>query len=63
MTILVGFSASRQSDASINLAKQIAESAGEPAVAAAIIERPWPPRDDPVEKEYLQYRTEQVRTR
>jgi nucleotide-binding universal stress UspA family protein len=61
MTILVGFSASRQSDASINLAKQIAESAGEPAVAASIIERPWPPRDDPVEKEYLQYRTEQVR--
>ena len=61
MTILVGFSASRQSDAPINLAKQIAESAGEPAVAAAIIERPWPPRGDPVEKEYLEYRTEQVR--
>ncbi len=61
MTILVGFSATRQSDAPINLAKQIAETAGEPAVAAVIIETPWPPRDDPVEKEFLEVRAEQVR--
>jgi len=61
MTILVGFSASRHSQAPINLAKQIAESAGEPAVAAAVVERPWPPKDDPVEKEYVEYLTEQAR--
>lgn len=61
MTILVGFSPSGQGDASINLAAQIAATSGESAVAAAVVERPWPPRDDPGEKEYLEYRSEQVR--
>lgn len=61
MTILAGFSASRHSDAPINLAKQIAESAGEPAVAAAIVERVWPPKPDSVEQEYREYLTEQAR--
>jgi nucleotide-binding universal stress UspA family protein len=61
MTILVGFSATRHGDAPINLAAQIAETTGQPAVAAAVIERPWPPRDDPAEKDYLECRSEQVR--
>lgn len=39
MTILAGFSASRQSDAPINLATRIALSGGETVVAVAIAER------------------------
>ena len=61
MTILVGFSTSRQSDAPINLAIRIARSSGESVVAAAVAERPWPPRSDPVEDEYVDYVTEQAR--
>ena len=61
MTILVGFSASRQSDAPINLAIRIARSSGETVVAAAIAERPWPPKADPVEDEYLGYITDEAR--
>lgn len=62
MTILVGFSTSRQSDAPINLATRIARSSGESVVAAAVAERSWPPRSDPVEDEYLAYVSEQART-
>lgn len=62
MTILVGFSTSRQSDAPINLAIRIARSSGESVVAAAVAERAWPPRSDPVEDEYVDYVTEQART-
>ncbi len=61
MTILVGFSASRQSDAPINLAIRIARSSGETVVAAAIAERLWPPKADPVEDEYLGYVTDEAR--
>jgi nucleotide-binding universal stress UspA family protein len=60
MTILVGFSASRQSDAPINLATRIARNTGEAVLAAAVVERPWPPKGDPVEDEYLRYVTAQA---
>jgi len=60
MTILVGFSASRQSDAPINLATRIARNTGEAILAAAVVDRPWPPKGDPVEDEYLRYVTAQA---
>lgn len=60
MTIIAGFSSSRQGSAPLNLAAQVARSTGDKIVAAAIVERPWPPRDDPVEKEYLNYVTSQA---
>jgi nucleotide-binding universal stress UspA family protein len=60
MTILAGFSASRQGSAPINLAAQIARGTGEKVVAAAVVERPWPPRGDPVEDEYLRYVTSEA---
>lgn len=60
MTILVGFSASRQSNAPINLATRIARNTGESVLAAAVVERPWPPRGDPVEDEYLRFVTAQA---
>jgi nucleotide-binding universal stress UspA family protein len=60
MTIIAGFSSSRQGSAPLNLAAQVARSTGDKIVAAAIVERPWPPRDDPVEKEYLRYVTSQA---
>ena len=55
MTIIAGFSSSRQGTAPLNLAAQIARSAGDDVVATAIVERAFPPRDDPVETEYLSY--------
>lgn len=60
MTIIAGFSSSRQGSAPLNLAAQVARSTGDKIVAAAIVERPWPPRDDPVEKEYLRLVTSQA---
>ena len=60
MTIIAGISASRQGTAPLNLAAQIARCTGDKIVAAAIMERPWPPRDDPVEEEYLRYVTSQA---
>ena len=61
MTIVAGFSASSRGRAPLNLAAQIARSTGEKLVAASIVERPWPPKDDPVEREYLAYLTGQVK--
>ncbi|MUL85333.1 MULTISPECIES: universal stress protein [unclassified Mycolicibacterium] len=55
MTILAAFSASRHSSAPLNLAVQLARTTGEEVIAAAVVERSWPPRDDPVEGEYLNY--------
>lgn len=55
MTILAAFSASRHSSAPLNLAIQLARTTGERVIAAAVVERAWPPRDDPVEGEYLAY--------
>lgn len=60
MTILVGFSASRQGNAPLNLACQISQSANEPVFAAAVVEQDWARPDDPVQNEYLRYRTTQV---
>lgn len=57
MTIIAGFSWSRQGGAPLNLAAQIARCTGEPIVATAIVERPWPPRGEPIEDEYLRYIT------
>lgn len=55
MTILAAFSASRHSSAPLNLAIQLARTTGEQVIAAAVVERVWPPREDPVEGEYLAY--------
>ena len=55
MTIIAGFSASRQGTAPLHLAAQLSRCTGSRIVAAAIVERPWPPRSDPVEEEYLSY--------
>ncbi len=55
MTIIAGFSASRHGSAPINLAAQIAKTSGEKVIAAAVLERSWPPRNDPVEDEYLRH--------
>ena len=60
MTIIAGFSSSRQGSAPLNLAAQVAHNTGDKIVAAAIVERPWPPRDDPVESEYLRHVTSQA---
>jgi len=61
MTIIAAISASRQGAAPLHLAAQIARSTGDKIVAAAVVERPWPPRADPVEDEYLGYVTSQAR--
>ncbi|MET0900734.1 MAG: universal stress protein [Mycobacterium sp.] len=55
MTIIAGFSSSRQGTAPLHLAAQLARCTGARIVAAAIVERPWPPKSDPVEEEYLSY--------
>ena len=55
MTIIAGFSASRHGTAPLHLAAQLSRCTGARIVAAAVIERPWPPRSDPVETEYLSY--------
>ncbi|WKG02394.1 universal stress protein [Mycolicibacterium sp. HK-90] len=55
MTILAAFSASRHSSAPLNLAVQLARTTGEQVIAAAVVERSWPRRDDLVEGEYLAY--------
>jgi nucleotide-binding universal stress UspA family protein len=57
MTILVGFSATRHSDAPINLAVQIALSSGDSVVAAAIVEGSWPPKDHAFDREFVDYVT------
>jgi nucleotide-binding universal stress UspA family protein len=61
MTIIAAISASQQGIAPFHLAAQIARSTGDKIVAAAVVERPWPPRADPVEDEYLGYVTSQAR--
>jgi nucleotide-binding universal stress UspA family protein len=60
MTIIAGFSSSRQGTAPLNLAAQIARSSGDKIIATAIVERPWPPKGDPIEGEYLRYVTSQA---
>ncbi|MDV3128985.1 universal stress protein [Mycobacterium sp. 21AC1] len=60
MTILAAFSASRHSSAPLHLATQIARATGEKVVATAVVERPWPPRLDGVEEQYLGHVTAQA---
>ncbi|HEX2402056.1 MAG TPA: universal stress protein [Mycobacterium sp.] len=60
MTIIAGFSSSRQGTAPLNLAAQISRWTGDKIVAAAIVERPWPAKDDPVEHEYLRHVTSEA---
>ena len=55
MTIIAGFSASRQGTAPLHLAAALSRATGSRVVAAAIVERSWPPKSDPVEEEYLSY--------
>ncbi len=55
MTILAGVSWSGQSSAPLNLAAQISRNTGDKIIATAIVERPWPPKNDPGEDEYLGY--------
>jgi len=61
MTIIAAISASRQGIAPLHLAARIARSTADKIVAAAVVERPWPQRADPVEDEYLGYVTSQAR--
>ena len=55
MTILAAVSWSGQSSAPLNLAAQISRNTGDKISATAIVERPWPPKNDPGEDEYLGY--------
>jgi nucleotide-binding universal stress UspA family protein len=60
MTIIAGFSSSRQGTAPLNLAAQISRWTGDKILAAAVVERPWPAKDDPIEAEYVRYVTSQA---
>ena len=55
MTIIAGFSSSRQGSAPLNLATQLARTTGEKIIAAAVVERALPAGVDPIEDEYRGY--------
>ena len=55
MTIIAGFSSSRQGSAPLNLATQLARTTGEKIIAAAVVERALPAGADPIEDEYRGY--------
>jgi nucleotide-binding universal stress UspA family protein len=55
MTIIAGFSSSRQGSAPLNLATQLARTTGEKVIAAAVVERTLPAGVDPIEDEYRGY--------
>jgi nucleotide-binding universal stress UspA family protein len=55
MTIIAGFSSSRQGSAPVNLAAQLARTTGEKIIAAAVVERVLPAGADPIEDEYRGY--------
>jgi nucleotide-binding universal stress UspA family protein len=52
MTIIAGFSSSRQGSAPLNLAAQLARTTGEKIIAAVVVERALPAGVDPLEDEY-----------
>ena len=52
MTIIAGFSASRQGSAPINLAAQLARTTGEKIIAAVVVERALPPGVNPIEDQF-----------
>jgi nucleotide-binding universal stress UspA family protein len=60
MTIIAGFSASRQGSAPLNLATQLASVAGEKIIAAVIVERIPSTRGNPIEEEFLSHLTAQA---
>lgn len=55
MTIIAGFSSSRQGSAPLNLAAQLSSTTGEKVIAAAIVERTLPPGVDPIDDQYHDY--------
>jgi nucleotide-binding universal stress UspA family protein len=60
MTIIAGFSSSRQGSAPLNLAAQLSRTTGEKVIATAIVERSLPPGIDPIEDEYQGYISDQA---
>jgi nucleotide-binding universal stress UspA family protein len=60
MTIIAGFSASRQGSAPLNLAAQLSRTTGEKIIAAAIVERALPTGVDAIEDEYQGYVSSQA---
>jgi nucleotide-binding universal stress UspA family protein len=60
MTIIAGFSSSRQGSAPLNLAAQLARTTGEKIIAAAVVERLRPTGADPIEDEYRNYLASQA---
>ena len=61
MTIIAGFSSSRQGSAPLNLAAQLARTTGEKIIAAVVVERALPAGVDPIEDEYQGYIASQAR--
>jgi nucleotide-binding universal stress UspA family protein len=55
MTVIAGFSFSRQGAAPLNLATQLARTTGEKIIAAVVVERAIPAGVDPIEDEYRGY--------
>jgi nucleotide-binding universal stress UspA family protein len=55
MTVIAGFSFSRQGAAPLNLATQLARTTGEKIIAAVVVERALPAGVDPIEDEYRGY--------
>jgi nucleotide-binding universal stress UspA family protein len=62
MTVVAGFSSSRQGSGPLNLAAQLARTTGEKVVAAAVVERALPVGVDPIEDEYRGYLASRART-
>ncbi len=62
MTIVVGFSASRQSQAPLNLAVQMAAASGHSIVAVAVVEDSGARAGDPFQKEFIGHLTERTET-
>ena len=60
MTIIAGFSSSRQGSAPLNLAAQLARTTGAKVIAAAVVERARPAGADPIEDEYRGYLASQA---
>jgi nucleotide-binding universal stress UspA family protein len=55
MTIIAGFSSSRQGSAPLNLAAQLSRTTGEKVIATAIVERALPAGVDAIEDQYQGY--------
>jgi nucleotide-binding universal stress UspA family protein len=60
MTIIAGFSSSRQGSAPLNLAVQLSQTTGDKVIAAVIVERALPAGVDPIEDEFQGYVSSQA---